>query len=480
MNQGTASEEDETVVAIIGMAGRFPGAPDLERFWSNLAGGVQSMRRLTDEELLAAGESAAALRDPRYVRVCPVLDDVDRFDAGFFGFSPKEAAAADPQHRVFLEVAWEAFEDAGYDPVRAGVVGVWAACGANSYLAHHLATSAELMQTSGEALLRHAAGDMNFLATRVSYELDLRGPSMNVQTACSSTLVALHLAAQSLIGRECDLALAGGATIELPQLGYIYKEGGILSSDGRCRPFDARAKGTVYGSGAGAVVLKRLSDAKRDGDTIRAVLKGSAVNNDGSKKVGYLAPSVEGQARAVAEALTVAGLGARSISYVEAHGTGTLLGDPIEVSGLQQAFRAHTEERGFCGLGSLKSSIGHLAEAAGVAGVIKTVLALQHERLPPSAGYELPNPNIDFGSSPFRVVRELEAWPRGPQPRRAGVTALGAGGTNAHVILEEAPPAPPTPPPARAWQLLPLSARSDAALDAVTARLAAHLGARPD
>jgi acyl transferase domain-containing protein len=470
--------DETTLVAIIGMAGRFPGAPDLARFWSNLAGGVESMRRFTDEELLEAGESLAALRDPGYVRVCPVLDDIDKFDAGFFGFSPKDAAIADPQHRIFLEIAWEAFENAGYDPIRAGVVGVWAACGLNSYLMHHLVTNPDLMETVGEWLLRHTANDMNFLATRVSYELDLRGPSMNVQTACSSTLVTIHLAAQSLLAHECDLALAGGSTLSLPQRGYIYKEGEILSSDGHCRPFDARSKGTLFGSGAGAVVLKRLAEARNDGDTILAVVRGSAINNDGSQKVGYLAPSVEGQARAISEALSVSGVDARTISYVETHGTGTLIGDPIEVSGLSQAFRAHTKDRGFCGIGSLKSNIGHLGEAAGVGGVIKTVLALRHGQIPPTAGYEIPNPNIDFPASPFYVAQKLTGWPRGPGPRRAGVTALGAGGTNAHIVLEEAPPAAPGGP-TRAWQVLPLSARSDAALDAATKRLADHLRADP-
>jgi acyl transferase domain-containing protein len=477
--QAEDGEGDETLVAIVGMAGRFPGAPDLERFWENLAGGVESIRHFTDEELLAAGESPASLREPGYVRVCPVLDDIDKFDASFFGFSPKEAAIADPQHRIFLEIAWEAFENAGYDPARAGVVGVWAACGLNSYLMHHLVTNPELMETVGEWLLRHTANDMNFLATRVSYELDLRGPSMNVQTACSSTIVTVHLAAQSLVGRECDLALAGGSTLSLPQRGYLYKEGEILSSDGHCRPFDARSKGTLFGSGAGAVVLKRLADARRDGDNVLAVVRGSAINNDGSQKVGYLAPSVEGQARAIAEALAVSGVDASTISYVEAHGTGTLIGDPIEVSGLSQAFRAHTDRRGFCGIGSVKSNIGHLGEAAGVGGIIKTVLALQRGQIPPSAGYEIPNPNIDFAASPFYVVDGLRDWPRGGGPRRAGVTALGAGGTNAHVILEEAPASAPSAP-SRPWQLLPLSARSEAALDAATKRLAAHLAAHPE
>jgi acyl transferase domain-containing protein len=470
---------DETFVAIIGMAGRFPEAPDLDRFWRNLAGGVESLRHFTDEELLEAGESAAALHDPAYVRACMFLDDIDQWDAGFFGFSPKDAAIADPQHRLFLEVAWEAFENAGHDPVKAGVVGVWAASGLNSYLMHHLVTNPELMESVGEWLLRHTANDMNFLATRVSYELDLRGPSMNVQTACSSTLVTIHLAVQSLLARECDVALAGGSTIALPQRGYLYREGEIVSADGHCRPFDARSTGTLFGSGAGAVVLKRLADARRDGDNILAVVRGTAINNDGAQKVGYLAPSVDGQARVIAEALTVAGVDPTTVGYVEAHGTGTRIGDPIEVAALTQTFQAHTDRRGFCGLGSLKSNIGHLGEAAGVSSVIKTVLAMTHGQIPPSVGFERPNPEIDFAASPFYVPQRLLDWPRGETPRRAGVTALGAGGTNAHVVLEEAPPTPPGGP-GRGWHVLPISARSGAALDAATERLAAHLRAHPE
>ncbi|HVR04337.1 MAG TPA: polyketide synthase, partial [Polyangia bacterium] len=395
--EGPDDDGDDALVAIIGMAGRFPGAPDLEQFWRNLAGGVESMRHFTDEELLAAGESAAALRDPGYVRVCPVLDDIDKFDAGFFGFSPKEAAISDPQHRLFLEIAWEAFENAGYDPGRVpGVVGVWAACGLNAYLMHHLVTNPDLMESVGEWLLRHTANDMNFLATRVSYELDLRGPSMNVQTACSSTLVTLHLAVQSLLGRECDLALAGGSTISLPQRGYVYKEGEILSADGHCRPFDARSKGTLFGSGAGAVILKRLADARRDRDNVLALVRGSAINNDGSQKVGYLAPSVEGQARAIAEALAVSGVPPETVSYVETHGTGTAMGDPIEVAALTQGYGGGPEARGTCAIGSVKGNIGHLDAAAGMAGLIKTVLALDRECLPASLHYSRPNPVIDF------------------------------------------------------------------------------------
>jgi acyl transferase domain-containing protein len=479
---GDGEAADETFVAIIGMAGRFPGAHDLERFWRNLAGGVESLRHFTDEELLEAGESAAALRDPSYVRACPFLDDIDQWDAGFFGFSPKDAAIADPQHRLFLEVAWEAFENAGYDPdpkKAAGVVGVWAASGLNSYLMHHLVTNPELMESVGEWLLRHTANDMNFLATRVSYELDLRGPSMNVQTACSSTLVTIHLAVQSLLARECDVALAGGSTIALPQRGYLYREGEIVSADGHCRPFDARSTGTLFGSGAGAVVLKRLADARRDGDNVLAIVRGTAINNDGAQKVGYLAPSVDGQAGVIAEALTVAGVHPTTVGYIEAHGTGTRIGDPIEVAALTQTFRAHTDRRGFCGLGSLKSNIGHLGEAAGVSSVIKTVLAMLHGQIPPSVGFERPNPEIDFASSPFYVPQRLLDWPRGEAPRRAGVTALGAGGTNAHVVLEEAP-APPRTGPGRPWHVLPISARSGEALDAATARLAAYLRAHPE
>jgi acyl transferase domain-containing protein len=482
VSTGVDDPADETFVAIIGMAGRFPGAPDLEHFWRNLAGGVESLRHFTDEELLEAGESAAALRDPSYVRACPFLDDIDQWDAGFFGFSPKDAAIADPQHRLFLEVAWEAFENAGYDPdpkKAAGVVGVWASSGLNSYLMHHLVTNPELMESVGEWLLRHTANDMNFLATRVSYELDLRGPSMNVQTACSSTLVTIHLAVQSLLARECDVALAGGSTIALPQRGYLYREGEIVSADGHCRPFDARSTGTLFGSGAGAVVLKRLADARRDGDNVLAVVRGTAINNDGAQKVGYLAPSVDGQARVIAEALAVAGVDPTTIGYVEAHGTGTRIGDPIEVAALTQTFRAHTDRRGFCGLGSLKSNIGHLGEAAGVSSVIKTVLAMMHGQIPPSVGFARPNPEIDFASSPFYVPQRLLDWPRAAAPRRAGVTALGAGGTNAHVVLEEAPPAPRTDP-GRRWHVLPISARSGEALDAAMVRLAAHLRAHPE
>jgi acyl transferase domain-containing protein len=469
-------------LAVIGMAGRFPGAPNLEVFWRNLRDGVSSVRILTDEELLAAGESPALLRDPAYVRACPVLADLEMFDAGFFGWTPRDAAITDPQHRLFLETAWEAFEDAGYDvEAHPGPVGVFASCGMNSYMMYHLVTNPEVMETVGEWLVRHTGNDANFLATRVSYELNLRGPSMTVQTACSSSLVAIHAACQSLLHGECDLALAGGSTVLLPRRrGYLFKEGEILSPDGRCRPFDARAAGTVLGSGAGCVVLERLADALANGDQILAVIKGSAVNNDGSQKVGYLAPSVEGQRSAVAEALALTGVDPESISYVEAHGTGTSIGDPIEVAALTQAYGAGTDRTGFCALGSLKSNIGHLGEAAGVAGFIKTVLSLRNRQLPPTLHYERPNPEIDFAGSPFFVNARLTEWRTAARsPRRAGVTALGAGGTNVHMIVEEAPsPAPPTA--SRAFQVVLLSAKTATALEAATTNLAEHLEQNPD
>jgi len=467
-------------VAVIGMAGRFPGARNVSEFWANLRGGVESIKRFTDEELLAAGEAPEALSDPAYVKAWPVLADIERYDAAFFGHSPRDAAIMDPQHRFFFETAWEALESAGYVGADyPGPVGVFAACGMNMYMMHHLVKNQELMETVGEWLVRHTANDMNFLATRVSYELDLRGPSMNVQTACSSALVAIHVAAQSLLSGECDLALAGGSAMSLPQdRGYFYREGEILSPDGHCRAFDAGARGTLFGSGVGCVVLKRLADAVADGDDVLAVLRGSAINNDGAAKVGYLAPSVDGQARVIAEALAIAGVSPETITYVEAHGTGTSIGDPIEVAALTQAYRAATARSGYCAIGSAKPNIGHLGEAAGVAGFIKAVLALSHKEIPPSLNYESPNPQIDFPSTPFFVNAKLREWSAPGGPRRAGVTALGAGGTNVHVILEEAPLAAPSGP-SRPVELLVLSAKTRAALDASTVNLARHLRESP-
>lgn len=466
-------------IAVVGMAGRFPGAPDLDAFWRNLREGVESIRRFTPDELVRAGESPELLADPSYVNARPYLDGIDLFDADFFGLSPQDAAITDPQHRVFLEVGWEALEHAGYDAARiSGQVGVFATCGMNSYMMYHLVTNPRIMRTVGEWLVRHTGNDMSFLATSLSYHLNLKGPSLNVQCACSSALVAIHLASQSLLSGECDMALAGGSVIVLPQdRGYLYQDGEILAQDGHCRPFDAHASGTLFGSGAGVVVLRRLSDALADGDAVRAVIKGSATNNDGSMKVGFLAPSVEGQSRVVTEALAISGVDPESISYIEAHGTGTIVGDPIEVTALTEAFRRHTQKRGFCRIGSLKSNIGHLGEAAGVAAFIKTVLSLQHRELPPSLNFSEPNPRVDFAASPFVVNDARTEW-ASDEPRRAGVTALGAGGTNCHVIVEEAPSVA-TPAASRPEQLLILSAKTPAALQQMRDRLADALE-RPD
>jgi acyl transferase domain-containing protein/thioesterase domain-containing protein/aryl carrier-like protein len=466
-----------TEIAVLAVAGRFPGAATLAQFWANLRNGVESVHVFSDEELLAAGEDPSLLADPAYVRACPQLDGIDRFDAAFFGISPRDASVMDPQHRLFLEVAWEAMERAGYAGTAAPIAtGVFAATGMNHYMLHHVVPNAEIMQTVGEWLARHTGNDMNFLATRAAYQMNLRGPAMNVQTACSSSITAIHMACQSLLARESDLALAGASTLALPQdRGYLYKPGEILSPDGHCRPFDAGAMGTLFGSGVGCVVLKRLQDALDDGDTVVAVIRGTAINNDGAHKVGYLAPSVDGQARVIAEALAVAGVEAESIGLIEAHGTGTAVGDPIEVAALTQAYAPLTSRRGFIALGSVKANIGHLGEAAGMAGVIKTVLALQHGELPPCANYTAPNPGIDFEASPFRVNATLMPWPRGAMPRRAGVTSLGAGGTNAHLILEEAPAPCAADPAPRVPQLLTVSARTAGALHTACAQLAESL-----
>ena len=476
-----SSTHPSSAIAIVGIGARFPGARNLGEFWENLRTGVESIQRLKEQELLDAGADPNAVRDPNYVKAASVLEGIELFDAPFFGFSPKDAAIMDPQHRVFLECAWEALENAGWCADEfPGSIGVFAGSGMNAYLMFNLVPNQQLMSSTGLFLLKQTGNDKDVLATRVSYQLNLIGPSMSIQTACSTSLVAVHTACQSLLNRECDMALAGGVTIEIPhRQGYLYREGEILSRDGHCRAFDAESSGTVFGSGAGVVVLRRLADAVADGDRIHAVIRGSAINNDGARKVGYLAPSVTGQAEVVAEALAVADVGAESISYVEAHGTGTPVGDPIEIAALTQAFRESTQARGFCGIGSLKTNIGHLDAAAGVAGLIKTVLALQHKELPPSLHFTKPNPRIDFASSPFYVNGRAAEWKSGLAPRRAGVTALGIGGTNAHVILEEAP-ALAQPGESRPWQVLTLSSKTETALETATHNLADHLEKHPE
>jgi acyl transferase domain-containing protein/thioesterase domain-containing protein/acyl carrier protein len=470
-------------IAIVGMAGRFPGARNIAEFWHNLRDGVEAIRPFSDAELLAAGVSAHELAQPEYVKSGVLLEDLDMFDAGFFGFSPRDAAIMDPQHRIFLECAWEALEDAGHVPESfAGSIGVYAGSGMNSYMIHNLLTNQALVESAGLFLIRQTGNDKDVLATRVSYELNLHGPSMSVQTACSTSLVAVHLACQSLLNQECDMALAGGVTIEFPHgRGYLYREGEILSRDGHCRAFDADSSGTVFSSGAGLVVLRRLDEALADRDTIHAVILGSAVNNDGSRKVGYLAPSVDGQAEVVEEALGVAGVKASEISYVETHGTGTKVGDPIEIKALTQAFRQTSQGTGtnYCAIGSLKTNIGHLDTAAGVAGLIKTTLALKHGQIPANLHFRKPNPLIDFEHSPFYVNTGLTEWKTPRRLRRAGVTSLGIGGTNAHVVLEEAPQLEERVSPQKPYELLVLSAKTASALEQATQNLSFHLQENP-
>jgi phthiocerol/phenolphthiocerol synthesis type-I polyketide synthase E len=471
---GTAPGAAFDPIAIIGMRGRFPGANDLDQYWENLAAGIESIEVLTAEEMRASGIADEITQLPGYVNAAPVLDAIDEFDAEFFGFSARDAALTDPQHRLFLETAWEALEDAGYDPAtHDGPIGLFGGCELSTYLYQLFLNKEQLGYIDGMQLM--VTNDKDHLCTQVSYRLDLRGPSVVVQTTCSTSLVAVALACESLQVGRCDLALAGGVTVRVPQRGgYFYTPGSILSPDGHCRPFDADAQGTIVGSGVGLVVLRRLEDALSDGDNVRAVVIGAGLNNDGSDKAGYTAPSFRGQTAAIKTAQALSGVSAETIGYIEAHGTGTILGDPIELSALIEAFKVHTEQRGFCGIGSVKSNFGHLSCAAGVAGLIKTVLVLEKGAIPPTVHYTAPNPAIDFTSSPFYVTKSLQSWERNGTPRRAGVSSFGVGGTNAHLVLEEAPECPALDE-RRPQQLLTLSARSPEALEHTTAGLAAHL-----
>ncbi|HZF07642.1 MAG TPA: amino acid adenylation domain-containing protein [Thermoanaerobaculia bacterium] len=473
-------------IAIVGMAGRFPGAKGIEELWGNLVAGREGITFFTAEELLAAGADPAMVENPNYVRAKGILGDVDLFDAAFFGLNPREVELMDPQHRLFLECSWEALEHAGWDPDRySGLVGVYGGESMNTYMIMNLLSHMELV-ASVDTLQASLGNDKDPLTSRVAYKLNLKGPSITVQSASSTSLVAVHQACVSLLQHDCDMALAGGVSIHLPEVsGYLYQEGGTTAKDGHCRAFDAQATGFVSGHGAGVVVLKRVEDALAEGDTIYAVIKGSACNNDGSLKVSFMAPSVEGQVEVYRRAYENAGIDPRSVSYLECHGTGTALGDPIEIAALSRVFDspdAADTPKGWCAIGSLKTNIGHLDTAAGVCGLIKTTLALHHGVIPPSLHFTAPNPRIDFAGSAFFVNTELRPWPTGERrPRRAGVTSLGMGGTNAHVVLEEAPPVPSVTPAAasRPWQLLLLSAKSAGALERATGRLADHLR-RPD
>ncbi|MDO5611879.1 MAG: beta-ketoacyl synthase N-terminal-like domain-containing protein [Paracoccus sp. (in: a-proteobacteria)] len=459
-------------IAIIGMAGRFPGAPDIATFWRNIRDGVDCISRLDPDELRARGIPDTVLNAPDFVAAGAAVAGSDSFDAAFFGYSPAEAELLDPQQRIFLECAWNALEDAGYAPDACTVpVGVYAAAGMNGYLLNLYANQHLRERVTGYEIF--IANDKDFLATRAAYKLNLRGPAVTVQTACSSSLVAVHMAAQALIAGECDMALAGGVALSR-QDGYRAMAGSILSPTGQCRAFDATADGTVAGNGVGLVVLKRLEDALSQGDDISAIIRGSAINNDGAGKASFTAPDVDAQADVIAAAQAAAGVGPDSITCIEAHGTGTSLGDPVELTALTRAFRQGTDRTGYCAIGSVKTNIGHLDTAAGIAGLIKAALMLRHRQLAPSLHFTAPNPRIDFAASPFAVNTTLRDW-QSDGPRRAGVSSFGIGGTNAHVVLEEAPPPRASANASDAPQLLVLSAKSDAALRAGAVAVAAHL-----
>ncbi|MBZ5710638.1 non-ribosomal peptide synthetase/type I polyketide synthase [Nannocystis pusilla] len=468
------SEAGDDAIAIVGMAGRFPGAGDVEALWRNLLAGVEGIRFAGAEELAAAGVDPALRGSSGFVPAFGALADAFCFDAAFFGYSPQEARLMDPQQRVFLESAFAALEDAGCDPARGELrVGVFGGCDAPR---HWL----ELGGASGiDEFQRGVANIPDNLTSRVAYKLGLRGPAVTVLSACSTSLVAVHLASQSLRAGECDVALAGGAAVApATVLGHVHEDGSILSPDGHCRPFDAEAGGTVAASGVGVVVLKRLADALADGDAIRAVIRGSAIGNDGADKVGYTAPGLQGQVDVLRRAYAAADVPPASVALVEAHGTATRLGDPIEVAALSQVFRGEDGRTGWCALGSIKSNLGHLSAAAGVAGLIKAALAVERGQIPPTLHFRRPNPELRLQDSPFFVNAAPVAWPAGGGPRRAGVSAFGVGGTNAHVVLEQAP-APAPSEPGRPWQMLPLSARTSAALATRAELLAGYLRERP-
>ncbi|MBK6695870.1 MAG: amino acid adenylation domain-containing protein [Myxococcales bacterium] len=466
-------------MAIVGLAGRFPGAKNARAFWTNLERGVEATKPVTAEDLERGGLDVSLLANPDFVPLSFHLDEAESFDAAFFGMTPREAELMDPQQRIFLECAYAALEDAGYDPSRyRGKIGIFGGVGRNPYMLENLAVRPEFQ---GRLIEHHLqiGNERDFPSMHVAYKLDLKGPAVNVQTACSTSGVALHLACQSLKSGDSDMVLVGGAKILGPShAGYVYVDGGALAPDGHVRAFDAKAGGMVRGSGCGMLVLKRLRDALRDGDNIRAVVKGTAINNDGGAKIGFTAPSVQGQSEVITRALELAGLSADDIDYVETHGTGTVIGDPMEVAGLTRAYRKTTTRTGYCRIGSVKTNIGHLDAGAMAAGLIKTVLSLEHEALPPSLNFEKPNPQIDFAKSPFVVNGKLSPWPRGQRPRRAGISAFGLGGTNAHAIVEEAPLLPPTGA-GRSHELLVLSAKTETALARAREELAEHLAANP-
>jgi acyl transferase domain-containing protein len=472
----------ETAAAVIGMDCRVPGAENAAQFWANLAGGVESVTFFTDEELREAGIGEETIQDPNYVKAAGTLKNPESFDAEFFGYTPAEAVFIDPQQRIFLETCLHALEDAGYNPhTYAGSIAVFGGMRMSTYYVNYMCSDIARYGTA-RFMQSHIGTDRDHLCTRVSYKLNLRGPAFTLQCACSTSLVCVHLACQSLLNGECDMAVAGAAGVDIPQThGHYYQEGMIFSPDGHCRPYDAGAEGIVSGNGVGVVVLKRLRDALKDRDPVRAVIRGSAVNNDGWSKAAYSAPSLEGQSEVIAEALGVSGVDPSSIAYVEGHGTGTHLGDPLEVEALTRAYSRNNPKRGYCALGSVKSNIGHLETAAGVAGLIKAVLSLEHGRIAPACNFRKPNPRIDFGNTPFFVNKTLIDWPQGYSPRRAAVSSFGVGGTNAHVVLEQAPERVSSKEAGTAENhLFVLSARDDNALKELTARYRTYLAGQGD
>jgi acyl transferase domain-containing protein/glutamate-1-semialdehyde aminotransferase/acyl carrier protein len=465
-------------IAIVGMVGKFPGADSVDQLWQNLCAGVESISQFEDEDLDPSIDRQLS-QDPGYVKARGVMTGAADLDAAFFGISPREAEIIDPQARIFLELVFSALEQAGCNPDKFdGLIGLYAGCSQNTYYLNHLHGRQDILDRVGELQMMFAS-EKDYLTTRVSYKLDLKGPSVSVSTSCSSSLVAISQAFQSLTSYQCDLAVAGAVSIAAPQQsGYLYQEGSIFAPDGHCRPFDADAQGTVFGNGGGLVVLKRLDEAMAAGDRIYAVIRGIGVNNDGADKVSFSAPSVDGQAQAIATAQAYADVHPETISYIEAHGTATAMGDPIEVAALTQAFRLQTAANQFCAIGSIKGNIGHLADAAGVVGLIKVALALDHQQLPPSINFTTPNPKLDLDHSPFYVNTKLVDWPAGATPRRAGLSSFGVGGTNVHLVIEEAPTQSASGQ-SRPHQLLLLSAKTSTALVTASQNLQTHLAANP-
>jgi acyl transferase domain-containing protein/acyl carrier protein len=478
INSGKPATRMNTGIAVIGMSGRFPDAGNVNAFWENIRNGVDSVRNFSDKELEASGVDPTNINRSNYVKAGAILEDVEMFDADFFNLSARDAKCIDPQHRLLLECAWETLENAGYCSDPSCSIGVFAGCRVSEYLMYKFPTPdmSGLFPDSGPLVSnwkRILDNDKDSLATRIAYLLDLTGPAVTIQTACSTSLVAVHMGCQSLLREECDIILAGGTCVRVPQkAGYLYDEGMIFSPDGHTRPFDAKGEGTIFSSGVGMVALKRLDRALDDGDNIHAVIKGSAVNNDGhGMKAAFTAPAVNGQVEVIKKAHSSAQVEPESISYVEAHGTATTHGDLTEMSSLTQAFRSGTDKKGFCALGSVKANIGHPTQAAGIIGLIKTVLMLKHKELVPQVNFEKPNPKIDFGNSPFFINTKVVEWRTESSPRRAGINSFGVGGTNAHVIVEEGPVTRKNKQDMeRPTHILCLSARNERALKELVGR----------